>query len=182
MVSAGWREPRLSLKCCSRNLPAWSRTQILTFSLVCWCEGVDTCAGGDTSELDPPDRPHLLGWRELNKLDAELSLDLLPGVLGPDFGIGVLADEEDALLELELGVEVDVGPEFTGVFEVPENVQSKNDHQNSRLTCRCLLSCCSTGLSAGLPAGDSLPFQHVRQTHRLAGSLTTPALLAASLS
>ena len=124
MVSAGWREPRLSLKCCSRNLPAWSRTQILTFSLVCWCEGVDTCAGGDTSELDPPDRPHLLGWRELNKLDAELSLDLLPGVLGPDFGIGVLADEEDALLELELGVEVDVGPEFTGVFEVPENVQS----------------------------------------------------------
>lgn len=125
MVSAGWREPRLSLKCCSRNLPAWSRTQILTFSLVCWCEGVDTCAGGDTSELDPPDRPHLLGWRELNKLDAELSLDLLPGVLGPDFGIGVLADEEDALLELELGVEVDVGPEFTGVFEVPADVSSR---------------------------------------------------------
>ena len=62
--------------------------------------------GGETSpaELEPPDRPHLLGWRELNRLDAELSLDRLPGVLGPDFDADVLT-----LLLLELGVEVDAG-------------------------------------------------------------------------
>ena len=109
IVSAGWREPRLSLKCCSRNLPAWSRTHILTFSLVCCWLGVEIWTGGDTSpaELDPPDRPHLLGWRELNKLEAELSLDLLPGVLGPDFEVVL------TLLVLELGVEMDAG--------VPEN-------------------------------------------------------------
>lgn len=62
--------------------------------------------GGETSpaELEPPDRPHLLGWRELNRLEAELSLDRLPGVLGPDFDADVLT-----LLLLELGVEVDAG-------------------------------------------------------------------------
>ena len=122
MVSAGWREPRLSLKCCSRNLPAWSRTQIRTFSLVCWWLGVEIWTGGETSpaEFDPPERPHLLGWRELNRLEAELSLDLLAGVLLlllaplPD-----LEAELFTLLLLELGVEVDAGPALAGV---PENI------------------------------------------------------------
>lgn len=47
------------------------------------------------------ERTHLLGCRELSRLEAELSLDLLPGVVGPDFGV-LLLD----LLELPLGVDV----------------------------------------------------------------------------
>ena len=60
------------------------------------------------------ERTHLLGCRELNRLDAELSLDLLPGVVGPDLGV-LLLD----LLELPLGVDV-VSALFTvwGVVEV----------------------------------------------------------------
>ena len=118
MVRAGWREPRLSLKCCSRNLPAWSLTQILTFSLVCWWLGVASWTGGETSPavFAAPERPHLLGWRELSKLEAELSLDLLPGVLLP-LPAPDLEAELFALLLLELGVEVDAGPELAGVPE-----------------------------------------------------------------
>jgi len=60
------------------------------------------------------DRTHLLGCRELNKLEAELSLDLLPGVVGPDLGV-LLLD----LLELPLGVAVAGTPAAGwGVVEV----------------------------------------------------------------
>ena len=60
------------------------------------------------------ERTHLLGWRELNKLEAELNLDLLPGVVGPDLGV-VLLD----LPELPLGVDVAGTPAAGwGVVEV----------------------------------------------------------------
>jgi len=83
---------------------------------------VDTWAGGETSALEVPDLPHLLGWRELNRLEAELSLDLLPGVLGPDLEVGVSPEEGEALLELEHGVEV--APELPGLAELPAEISS----------------------------------------------------------
>lgn len=45
-------------------------------------------------------------------------------MLGPDFAVGVFEDDEDALLELELGVEVDVGPDVVGVADVPADISS----------------------------------------------------------
>lgn len=63
--------------------------------------GVDTCIGGDTSAWGVEvERTQRLGCRELNKLEAELSRDLLPGVVGPDLGV-LLLD----LAELPLGVD-----------------------------------------------------------------------------
>ena len=41
-------------------------------------------------------------------------------MLGPDFVVGVLPEAGEALLELELGVEVEVEPELPGVAEAPE--------------------------------------------------------------
>ena len=60
------------------------------------------------------ERTHRLGWRELSKLEAELSLDLLLGVVRPDFGV--------LLLHLpELPLRVDVAGTLTagwGVVDV----------------------------------------------------------------
>ena len=90
--------------------------------------------GGDTSaELDPPDRPHLLGFSELNRLEAELSLDLLPGVVGPD-----LEEDVFTLLLLELGVDVEVG--LSGVPEAPEKNWIRSHWILQPFTWRYLLS------------------------------------------
>ena len=69
--------------------------------------------------LPLPDLTHLLGWRLLSKLEAELSLDLRPGVVVPAFGV---EDEDEDWALLELGVEVTIGPALVpGVLlEVPE--------------------------------------------------------------
>lgn len=73
--------------------------------------------------LPLPDLTHLLGWRLLSKLEAELSLDLRPGVVVPAFGV---EDEDEDWVLLELGVEVTIGPALVpGVLlEVPGEVSS----------------------------------------------------------
>ena len=69
-----------------------------------------------------PDLTHLLGCRELSRLEAELSRDLRPGVVLPDlFGV----EDEEVCALLELGVEVDRGPALVpGVAAVPGDTSS----------------------------------------------------------
>ena len=89
-MRAGCRLPRDSLKYCSRNLAAWSRTHTLAFSLVCWWVGVHTWAVGEAPPSPAPPaegvvRTHRLGWREERREEALDNRLLRPGVAGPDF-------------------------------------------------------------------------------------------------